>query len=124
MGQGHATRIDIERGRATKQDKWGNDGADALAVKGAESHRAPDDIVHSAQERKASAKIVQKMMVAVLKARLHAERTHVLVAVDRGSELGDCDEEDPDTEMIQSTDCIDMLDDDVDVRDCTLSGSN
>ena len=36
--KGHATRIDIARGRATVKAKWVNDGADALAVSGAQKH--------------------------------------------------------------------------------------
>ena len=71
--KGHAKRVDIERGRATVQDKWGNDGADALAVSGAHMHRVPDDIVQSARQRKSSAKVVQSMMVAVLQASCHAK---------------------------------------------------
>ena len=89
--KGHATRNDIARGRATVQDKWGNDGADALAVSGAQKHRVPNDIVQSARLRKSSAKIVQRMMVAVLQARLHAEQAQSTVIADRGSD-GDAPE--------------------------------
>jgi ribonuclease HI len=91
--KGHAKRIDIERGRATVQDKWGNDGADALAVSGAQMHRVPDDIVQSARQRKSSAKVVQSMMVAVLQARFHAEQAQTTVIADRGSDCEDFDAE-------------------------------
>lgn len=73
---------------------------------------------------KASAKVVQKMMVAVLKARFHAERAHGPHAGDRGSELGDFDTEDFNTEDLNCTDCIETLDDDLDIGGCTLSGSS
>ena len=91
--KGHAKRIDIERGRATVQDKWGNDGADALAVSGAQMHRVPDDIVQSARQRKFSAKVLQSMMVAVLQARFHAEQAQTTVIADRGSDCEDFDAE-------------------------------
>jgi len=71
--KGHAKRVDIARWRTTEEDKKGNDGADALAVAGAHMHRVPEDILRRACERKQVAKCVQKYMVAVLKARLHAE---------------------------------------------------
>ena len=86
-----AARIDIALGRATVQDKWGNDGADALAVSGAQKHRVPNDIVQSARLRKSSAKLVQRMMGAVLQARLHAEQAQSTVIADRGSD-GDVSE--------------------------------
>ena len=63
-------------------------------------------------------------MVAVLKGRLHAERARAPLAGDRGSELGDFDTEDPDTEDLLCTACIDVLDDDVDRGGCTFSGSS
>ena len=83
--KGHAKRVDIARGRTTEEDKKGNDGADALAVAGARTHRVPEDILLRACERKQVAKCVQKYMVAVLKARLHAEA----IAVDLISDSTD-----------------------------------
>jgi len=62
-------------------------------------------IVQAARERKATAKVVQKMMVAVLRARLDAEPAQANVAGDRGSELGDFD-------------CTDFLEDDFDTGSC------
>ena len=47
--KGHATEADVRRGRATALDKWGNDGADALAVLGAALHRAPEEVCASGQ---------------------------------------------------------------------------
>ena len=87
--KGHATRVDIERGRTTEADKRGNDGADSLAVAGARMHRVSEEVVESAKKRKDVAMSVQRMMVAVLKARLHAE-ADVVAAGDRGSDPGDC----------------------------------
>lgn len=90
--KGHAKRIDIERGRTTELDKWGNDGADALAVRAAQTHRVPEEFLISASLRKHSAKNVQQMMITVLKARLAAERATVSEACDRGSNFGDADD--------------------------------
>ena len=93
---------------------------------GAGSHRVPDEIVQSAKERKTSAKAVQKMMLAVLQARLHAEKARasdISVAGDRGSDLGDFDTEDySDNEDFHCMDCTDNLDDDFDIGVSTLSG--
>ena len=36
--KGHAKMIDVQRGRTTLLDKYGNDGADELAVAGAAQH--------------------------------------------------------------------------------------
>ena len=95
--KGHAKRIDVLRGRTTEEDKRGNDGADALAVKGADLHAVPAEVL---QARKACARLVQRMMVAVLQARFQAEGEHDNAAdvADRGS---DCD-------------CIEFLNDDAD----------
>ena len=94
--KGHAKTIDVQRGRTTERDKWGNDGADVLAVKGADLHKIPENILQSARERRSLAKIVQKMMVTVLRARFHAEASQASVVMDRGSEMGDCIEFEPD----------------------------
>ena len=50
-------------------------------------------------------------MIAVLKARLSAERAHASEAGDRGSDPGDFDTEPFDTEDF----CTDSLDDDFDI---------
>ena len=73
--------------------------------------RAPESIVQRAGLRKYTAKNVQKMMIAVLKARLSAERVHASEAGDRGSDPGDFDTESFDTENL----CTDSLDDDFDM---------
>ena len=114
--KGHAKRIDIERGRTTAVDKWGNDGADALAVQGAEMHRVPAHVVQSARARKTSAKIVQGMMVAVLKARFCAEAAHAPAVRDRGSDPGNFDD----------MDCLDLSQHDADggVHVSSLVGSS
>ena len=72
--KGHARRVDVERGRATEEDKIGNDGADALAVAGAALHTVPVEVVGSARQRRQCATSVHKMILAVLQARLRAER--------------------------------------------------
>ena len=90
--KGHATRVDAERGRTTEEDKTGNDGADALAVAGAALHTVSVEVVGSARQRRKCATSVQKMMLAVLKARLRAEHEQnddEADGADRGSEI-DC----------------------------------
>ena len=90
--KGHAKQVDIERGRTTEEDKLGNDGADALAVKGAQLHPVPSEVLESATQRKQWASAVQQMMVAVLQARLLAESACDTARADRGSECDDCEE--------------------------------
>ena len=119
--KGHATRLDIQRGRSSQLDKWGNDGADALAVAGADMHCVPSELVQDARSRKAQAKIVQGMMIAVLEARFRAERAQATTEGDRGSDLGDIDTENSDNEDL-CTDFIENLDDELDNGDDTLSG--
>ena len=87
--KGHAKQIDVDRGRATKEDKTGNDGADAL---GACLHEVPAEVLTSACERKELAVDVQRMMIKILQARAEAESNNLddAVDVDRGSEMGDC----------------------------------
>ena len=104
--KGHATSVDIARGRSTTIDKRGNDGADAPAVVGARLHRVSPDVVQAAKQRRLTAESVRRMMLAILKARFAAERAGTSDAADRGSECGDC------------TFCFD-LDDDID-GDITL----
>ena len=55
--KGHAKQIAIDRGRATEEDKRGNDGADKLAVAGANKHRVSFRVVGAAQQRKKNAVI-------------------------------------------------------------------
>ena len=89
---GHAKQIDIERGRTTADDKFGNDAADALAVAGARMHHVPPEVLQFALQRKQWAIAVQQMMVAVLHARLLAEATCDAARADRGSECDDCED--------------------------------
>jgi len=94
--KGHAKQIDIDRGRTTREDKEGNDGADELAVAGATLHEIDSEVVDSAALRKLSAKRVQGMMVHVLKARLVEESRLSGTQAghdsndDRGSDAGSC----------------------------------
>ena len=89
--KGHATRIDVQRGRTTKEDKKGNDCADALAVAGASLHQIPAEVVADACERRHDAVNVQRMMLSVLKARLRAgAEDNDAEEADRGSEMGEC----------------------------------
>ena len=90
--KGHAKQIDIDRGRTTKEDKEGNDGADALAVVGANMHCAAPEVVEAGRERRGVAMSVQRMMLAILHARALAKNAfqNEATEADRGSELGDC----------------------------------
>ena len=110
--KGHAKQIDIDRGRTTEEDKKGNDGADALAVAGAQLHPVPTEVLEAAKNRKQWAICVQQMMLAVLKARLHAERGRSNDAgnADRGSDMDECMEFDlldlHDTELAAAFDDV------------------
>ena len=94
--KGHAKKIDIDRGRTTWEDKVGNDGADELAVAGAESHDICFEVAARASQRKHVAKHVHEMMICILKARMAEEaRLNGTQAgqddgEDRGSDAGEC----------------------------------
>ena len=83
--KGHATETDVVRGRVTREDKIGNDGADTLAVAGAALHTISSEVVAVACQRRRHAIQTHRMMLAIL-----AERnSHEQEAADRGSEMGD-----------------------------------
>ena len=86
--KGHATDLDVARGRTTVEDKKGNDGADELAVAGASKHRVPAEVVKAARARRKAAIETHRMMLAILSARQAAEHEASQDA-DRGSEMGD-----------------------------------
>ena len=90
--KGHATRVDVSRGRSTEEDKRGNDGADELARAGARLHHVSPEVVAAAKERRCVAVNVQRMMLCVLKDRFLAETlsTDDAEEADRGSDHGDC----------------------------------
>ena len=105
--KGHAKRIDILRGITTEEDKRGNDGADALAVDGAKMHSVSPEVLEAALQRKVCAPQVQRMMVAVLQARLEAEsyNPHDAGNADRGS---DCESDCMELECIE-LDCTELI---------------
>ena len=107
--KGHAKDIDVARGRTTSEDKFGNDGADKLAVAGAATHRILSEVVVAAAERRHIAMQTHKMMLAILIARQSQENNGD--DADRGSDMGDCME----------LDCTELLDDDFDHWDDILS---
>jgi len=119
--KGHAKQIDIDRGRTTEEDKRGNDGADKLAVAGANKHRVSLQVVGAAQQRKKNAMNVQRMMVAVLQARASAEHSiHQEAEDEHLSDLGDCME----LERME-LDCIDSsINDDTDNGDAILNDAS
>ena len=75
VGKGHATAIDVVRGRITSEDKLGNYGADKLAVAGAATHRVLSEVVVAAAERRRIAMQTHKMMIAILIARQSHDTT-------------------------------------------------
>ena len=87
--KGHAKDIDVERGRTTREDKIGNDGADKLAVAGAASHHVSAEVVADAQARRETARRTHEMMVAsVVVERLLQEDLLKEDEPDRGSDVG------------------------------------
>ena len=95
--KGHAKMIDVQRGRTTLADKDGNDGADKLAVAGAEQHAVDSEIVIMSDLRREHGKEVHSMFIAIVKARRVQELrlNQALQALpddvgDRGSDPGDC----------------------------------
>ena len=132
---GHARRVDVLKGGSTREDKFGNDGADALAVAGAASHAVPADVVEGAQCRTHLALNVHSMMLAIVCARQTECPISCGGEADRGSDLGedtidvlsDCDTEpeaccteclvESGTEILYS--CTDPLDDEL-TGNCSL----
>ena len=88
--KGHASKIDIERGRTTWEDKIGNDGADKLAVDGASTHKVSAEVVAHAKARRRIAKGTHEMMVAILVERQVQEDLAKEDLPDRGSDDGLC----------------------------------
>ena len=73
----------MSAGRVLLIDKWGNDGADALAVAGAESHAVPDEIVALCKQHAKMARATHSKMLQILKARADAERVLKGDAIDQ-----------------------------------------
>ena len=71
--KGHAKDIDVARGRTTREDKMGNDGADKLAVAGAAAHKVAVEVVQAAADRRQVATQTYKMMLSILLARQACE---------------------------------------------------
>ena len=67
--KGHATAKDVERGHVQAIDKLGNDAADALACDGADLHIVPEAISDDAAWRLSQAISMQRMFIAIMKAR-------------------------------------------------------
>jgi ribonuclease HI len=87
--KGHTKEIDVKRGRTTREDKTGNDGADKLAVAGAAAHHVLPEVVASAKARRHLAIRTHEMMVAILMERQKQESLFAEIAADRGSEMGE-----------------------------------
>jgi len=72
--EGHTTRLDVELGRISAQDRQGNLGADQLAGEGALMHIVDMSVHDEVKLQIDGAFIVQAMMLAVVQARfLHRE---------------------------------------------------
>ena len=71
--KGHCTDADVQRGRATLEDKVGNDGADDLACAGADEHAIDNAVATLARHQHLAAKGVHSMMVAIVIARRKRE---------------------------------------------------
>ena len=71
--KGHATVEDVTRGRVLEADEHGNDGADALACTGADTHRVPAAAEAEATLQKMAAVHVHRMMLDILRARRATE---------------------------------------------------
>ena len=68
--KGHATALDVRRGRVSARDKHGNDGADHLATAAAAAANSlPQQVVEEALHRKQVVRDVQLMMIEILSAR-------------------------------------------------------
>ena len=80
--KGHAKKIHVASGEVLAIDKWGNDAADTLAVRGASMHAIPAKLGAAKAKRQAQAKAVHSMMLRILKARAKAETVLGLAAVD------------------------------------------
>ena len=80
--KGHATDIDVQRGRVLACDKLGNDGADACACAGADQHAVPEALLRDVTFRQVAAKGVQRMMVEILRLRRASELVRAQAADD------------------------------------------
>ena len=71
--KGHAKEKLVRSGKVRRIDNNGNDHADALAVRGANTHAIPQEIVMAATARKQLAVRTHKCMLDVLNTRKMAE---------------------------------------------------
>ena len=71
--KGHAKDHHVKSGLVLPIDKFGNDGADKLAVQGAKLHAVPAPVLAVKQRRLTQAKATHRMMLKVLSARRIAE---------------------------------------------------
>jgi hypothetical protein len=71
--KGHAKERHVASGEVLPIDKWGNDSADALAVKGGEVHEAPAHVVAAFKRRRKMSRATHRMMLRIVEARQRAE---------------------------------------------------
>ena len=87
--KGHAKQIDIERGRTTTEDKWGNDAADKLATSGASLHAAPLELVQAARNNREQAEAIHNLYLKLMELReLREAAMHLLPSDESDSEDG------------------------------------
>ena len=69
----HASAKDVLRGKVSAEDKWGNDGADALAKEAAMLQQVPENIMKEAMRRRQQAEAVQQRFLDIFHDRLRSE---------------------------------------------------
>ena len=82
--KGHAKQADINRGRTTAKDKWGNDAADKLATAGAKLHEAPAELVKAARDNREQAEAVHNLFLQLMEFRELKEHAMQLPRSDEG----------------------------------------
>ena len=82
--KGHAKQIDIDRGRTTARDKWGNDAADRLATAGAKLHEAPAELIKAASDNRDQAEAVHNLFLQLMELRELREQAMQLPQSDEG----------------------------------------
>ena len=73
----HATAADVASGHVSRQDRSGNDAADALAVAGARAHAVPAGERHEMQQRVQVAMQVQRLMLEIVVCRQSAQKSQL-----------------------------------------------
>ena len=81
MARAHNAERDIPRGWVTEEDKWGNDGAGALAGLVADFPALPWGLVRAAPKNSKTAIACQKMFLDILGVRVRQEAAEACARV-------------------------------------------